>query len=111
MVILKEKVLTGFTAASAVLILASVALTAFNVSELGTPLILHFDAYSGADFFGSVIDLWLIVGAVFLMMVANVILAEVFFRRERILSYLLIGTNFLLSILLLIVVAVIISVN
>lgn len=111
MVILKEKVLTGFTAASAVLILASVALTAFNMSELGTPLILHFDAYSGADFFGSITDLWLIIGVVFLMIVANIVLAETFFRRERILSYLLVGTNFLLALLLLIVVAVIISVN
>jgi len=113
MIIFKEKFIFWFTAAALVFTLASVFLTAFSLGlkEKRPLFILHFDGYKGVDILGKVVDVWFIIGAVFLILIVNIILTEIFFQRERILSYFLVSVNLLISILLMIVVAVIISVN
>jgi hypothetical protein len=107
----KEKVLRVFLVITGILFLLSLGLIYFNTKNLDTPLILHFDQIKGIDLFGEKIDLWLIWFMGFAMAVINTFLGQVFFERERILSYIFIGTNILISILLLIVVGTIISVN
>jgi len=113
MIIFREKFIFWFTVISLIFFLVSIFLTAFNLSlEEKRPLfILHFDAYRGVDFLGKVIDVWFIISVVFLMLAINVVLIEIFFYRERILSYFLAGVNFLISALLVIVIGVIISIN
>jgi len=109
--IFKQKILLVFSALSAFLFLLSLVLIYFNLSRLSAPLILHFDALRGVDFFGEKYDffgIWLVGLAAAII---NTILSEIFFYRERILSYIFSGVNLLLALLILIFVAVVIRVN
>lgn len=109
--IFKEKVLLVFTVLSLVLMIFNLGLVYFNISKLGTPLILHFDEFKGVDFFGEGKNLWGIWLTGLVAIAINTFLANTFFYRERALTYLLIGSGFLISILTLVVLATIISVN
>jgi len=111
MKIFKQKILLIFLALTAVLFILSFALIYFNLGRLSAPLILHFDALRGVDFFGEKADFWGIWLVAFVVAIINMILGEVFFYRERILSYIFLGANLLLAILTLIFVAVVIRVN
>lgn len=111
MVIFKEKILLIFLILSLLFLLISAAFIFFNAEKLSSPLILHFDSYRGVDRMGEIADLWLILILGLLAAIINSVLAEVFFYRERILAYLLSGTNVFIGLLVLIAVTVIISVN
>lgn len=109
--IFKEKVLLVFMVLSLILMIFSLGLVYFNINKLGSPLILHFDEFRGVDFFGEGKNLWGIWLTGFVAIAINTFLANTFFYRERALTYLLIGSSFLLSILTLVILATIISVN
>lgn len=89
----------------------SLGILLLNISRVSGPLILHFDAFHGVDLFGTVGDVTGIWVMAFLMIVVNVVLADVLYLRERVLSYAFIGINILISIFLFILMAVIASVN
>ncbi|MDI6734561.1 MAG: hypothetical protein QMD50_03710 [Patescibacteria group bacterium] len=106
-----QKVLFFGLALSIVIFLISAGLIVTHIGSLPETTIIHFDSFSGIDYFGEPADLWWIWGIGFFMMIINAILGIEFFYRERIATYLFFATNLLISILILIVVATIISVN
>jgi hypothetical protein len=109
--IFKQKILVIFLAVTAVLLLAGLALVYFNVDSLSTRLVLHFDAFKGVDLFGENADLWRLWGTGVLVTLLNAILGEAFFKKERMLTYIFLGVNILISLLLLLAISTIISVN
>lgn len=108
---LRHLMLVVLHAASILLLLASFVIIIFFQGKFSPPLILHFNPLNGADVFGERFDVFAMwsLGLVFVLL--NVLLGRTFFYRERILSYIFAGMNVLLSFLLLIAIAVIVSVN
>lgn len=82
-----------------------------NLSEITTPLIIHFDAYKGIDFLGNKTDVFNILIVAAVMFLINFVLAEFIFDRQRFLSYNFAFVSLMISILILIAILVIISVN
>lgn len=80
-------------------------------NHLASPLVLHFDAHNGITAFGTISDLWGIWIIAAFIAGLNVFLAKRFYEKERIIAYMLIAANVLLSLLSFIAIAVIISVN
>lgn len=106
-----EKPILILSAIAGFFLLVSLGIFILSVVPISSRLILHFDALYGVRLFGTVSDvLWFWVFGLF-MCGLNLFLAHVFYRRERIIAYLFIGTNIILSLLLLILMAVIASVN
>ncbi len=91
--------------------LTSLILFLINSSQLSPPLIFHFDAYRGIDLTGNFFDFWLIFFFGFLSFLINSILSEALFFRERGLTYILLGNNLFISVLILIMTAIIIKIN
>lgn len=82
-----------------------------NLAEITTPLIIHFDAYKGIDFLGNKIDVFnilIVAGVIFLI---NLILAELIFDRQRLLSFNFAFVSLVVSVLIFIAILVIISIN
>lgn len=109
---LKNRYLTAvFGLAFAVLILVSI-LALYFLGPLQSPLVIHYDTYKGIiDFKGSIWDVLGILAAAFFMELINFLLAGFLYYRERFLSYVFTYFTLLLSILILISVSVMISVN
>ncbi|MEK7568256.1 MAG: hypothetical protein AAB498_01335 [Patescibacteria group bacterium] len=74
-------------------------------------LVIHFDVYKGIDFIGGKTEIFGVLFSFSAMLVINLFLAEFLYYRERFLSYLFGFIGLWLSILILIAVSVIISVN
>lgn len=110
-IIFKEKLLLVLIFLSLLLLVFSLGLVYFNIDKLSSPIIIHFDGLKGIDFFGQTRDLWFIWLTGFTIVILNIFLGNVFFYRERILTYLFLGSGLLISILLLVALANIISVN
>lgn len=91
--------------------LIALIMISLNFPDFSPPLIFHFDSYRGADFFGGLPDLWLIVLGVFSIITTNFFLSRFFFERERFFTHFLFLVNFLISVIFLIAAGVIISVN
>jgi len=82
-----------------------------NILDNRNLLVIHFDSFRGADFFGDrrdVADI-LITGAI--VWIINLWLAHELYFRERFLSYLLAAGTLLFSVLILIAIRVIIFIN
>ncbi len=109
--IFKERVLLIFIILSFSLLFFSLGLVYFNIRELSSPVIIHFDGLRDIDPFGKVGDLWFIWLTGFVIVLINVFFGNFFFYRERVLAYLILGTTLLFSILHLVALAQIISVN
>ncbi|MEK7086863.1 MAG: hypothetical protein AAB935_01245 [Patescibacteria group bacterium] len=107
----REKILKIFSILSFGLLVFAILLIYFNLRRFSPPLILHFDEFRGVDFFGEKIEFFGIWFVGFAAVTINTALSEVFFHRERVLSYLFLGVNVLLSLLILIISAVVITVN
>ena len=107
----RSRILVSLSILSFVLLIASIGAVFLNLEALPSKLIIHFDHFRGVDFFGDITDVWWLVGLVVGMVALNLGLSVGFFYRERIASYFLVATNVLLSLLLLIAVATILSVN
>ncbi|MDI6820902.1 MAG: hypothetical protein QMD65_01860 [Patescibacteria group bacterium] len=106
-----QKILFFALVLSLAIFLVSAGLIATHIGNLPDTTIIHFDSFSGIDFFGEPLDLWWIWGIGIFMAIINIVLGNEFFYRERIATYLFFATNLLISILILIVIATIISVN
>lgn len=89
----------------------SLGLVFLNVRQLTSPVILHFDRFRAIDFFGQPADLWGIWLTGLIILLLNLFLSHQFFYRERALTYVLLGANLLIAILVLVALATIISVN
>lgn len=111
MKLLQEKPVIVLLAICGFFLLVALGILLLNISRIPTPLILHFDAFHGVDLFGSIGDVWGMWSMGLLICLMNVAIAEIFFMRERVLAYLFVGANVLFAILLMIMMAVVASVN
>ena len=102
--------LTGIFGAAIFLILLNFSLAYFNLSS-SRPLIIHFTAEQGIDFFGTRADVFKIIIISFAIVLINLFLGIVLFEKERILSYLLGVASLIFSSLILAVLAVLMLVN
>ena len=109
--IFKQRLLFILTGTGAVLFIASFLVMIFQVSGFASPVVLHFDELRGIDLYGGQSDAWVIWITSILVFIVNVVLANVFYFRERSLSYVLVGFNLLWAILALVFAGVVTSVN
>lgn len=111
MPLFREKPILILSAIAGFFLLVSLCIFLLRVVPISGSLILHFDALYGVRLFGTTSDVfWLWISGL-LMYALNLFLANIFYHRERIATYLLVGANVVLSLLLLILMAVIASVN
>jgi len=108
---LKDKILLIFSGLSLIMLVAGLILVYVNIKGLSSPLIIHINALRGVDIMGGIGSLWNILLMGTLIFVINNALASVFFLRERILSYIILTINFIISLFILINVANIIMLN
>lgn len=95
----------------AVILFGSFLFTIFSSDTLTTPVILKFDSMRGITMFGEEANVWGIWLLGFCIIALNTILSEFFFFRERMLSYIFLGMNVLVAVLLFIIISVITAVN
>lgn len=108
---LRDKTLRVLFIIGLFLFVVGFILVLLRVNILSLPVILHFDAMSGVDKFGDQSSVWGVWGLGFVLFLINSVLGEVFFLRERALSFICFGANLFLGILFLIILSVIITVN
>lgn len=80
------------------------------------PLIIHFDKYKGIDVWGQALDVYLLIGLGIAMNLVNILLGAAFVDRQTGVSRaglqaIIASMNVFLSLLILIAVGVIISIN
>ena len=109
--ILKDKYTAWLFGGAAAAIVMGFVIAAVQLWDVQSVLVLHFDAFRGADFFGKPSDVFDILMVGLIVCVINAFLAERLYTRERFLSYVLAFGTVLLSLLILIAVGVIISIN
>ena len=109
--ILRDKNLKIIIIASAAIFLLSFIIASVKFIPWDGPVIIHFDAYKGIDIVKS-------KGAVFgallsslAILFVNFIISEFIYSRERFLSYIFSATGLIFSILVLIFIGVLVSVN
>ena len=93
------------------LILIALISAILNFYKINNLLIMHFDGYKGMDFLGDKGDVFSLIGISAVMIILNAWLANRVYFRERFLAYLLSFSSLLLSVLILIGVFAIISIN
>lgn len=96
---------------SLLLLFVAVAFTFLNLYGTGNLLVMHYDGYKGIDFLGDKNDVFSILAIAIIFIVLNMWLAKRVYFRERFLAYLLSISSLILSLLILIGVFVIISIN
>jgi hypothetical protein len=111
MTIFRERLLLIQIAISTALLLVALGLIILNIGDMSPQIILHYDAFHGVDDFGAKTDIWWIWGITLVMVAMNLCLANRFYDRMKILSYIFVGANIILSLLTLIAIATIVSVN
>jgi len=109
--LLREKPVLILSALAGFFLLVSLGIFLLSIVRIPGPLILNFDAFYGVRLFGGTTDVLWIWAFGLVMCGTNLFLSSIFYRRERVMTYLLIGVNVVLSLLLLILMAVIASVN
>lgn len=96
---------------SIILIAIGLVLTynAFKTTE--HLLVIHFDAYRGIDFLGDKSDVFRILYGGGAIVLVNIFLSWLLYSRERFLSRIISFSSVFLSLLILVAVTVIISIN
>lgn len=96
---------------SAAIWLLALGRAVINLWDQRGLLVIHFDSFQGIDFFGNRGDVYEILGVGAVVLVLNLAIANTFYFRERFLSYLVAAGTLLFSLLILMAINVIISVN
>ncbi len=109
--ILKDKYLRAVFGIVFFIFLLAVILCFVKFLTRTESVIVHFDIYKGIDVVGNKAEVFGILAVALVMLVINLFLANFTYDRERFLSYILSFGSLILSILFLIAVAVISSVN
>ncbi len=81
-----------------------------NILDVSNVLVIHFDSFRGADFFGEKSDVFDIIVTAAIILGINLGLAHIFYFRERFLSYVLAGVTLIYMVLILLAVNAIISI-
>ncbi len=106
-----NRTIVALIAIACVLLTASGVMVSMNYGRLAPLIVLHFDALNGVDTFGTRASIW---GVWFLGLAINMVnwaLAYEFYHRERLLSYLYLGGNVLISLIMFIAIGVVVSIN
>ncbi len=107
----KDKFLAySFLSSIAVIVIAGL-FGFLSLLKTNNLLIMHFDGYKGIDFLGDKNDLYSIIGTSALIVFLNLWLSLKFYFKERFLSYMMSFFSVVFSLLILITVFVIISIN
>ena len=93
------------------LILAALISAILNFYKTNNLLIMHYDGYKGIDFLGDKTDVFSLIGISAIIIIINAGLANRVYFRERFLAYSLSFSSLALSLLILIGVFAIISIN
>lgn len=109
--LLKEKIILIFLCISLAFLLSGLILILANANNLSSPLITHINAYTGVDMMGGISHLWILFSMGTLIFLINLGLIYLFFFRERIVSYIILGVTFLTSLLTLVSIGNIIALN
>jgi len=109
--ILKDKYLRVVSAISLLILLLTGLIFYAQINSSAKLLIIHFNANKGADFWGSRGDVFGILISGLIIILINLFLSDFLYHRERFLSYIFSFANLVVSILILITINVIISVN
>lgn len=109
--IFRDKYLRSIFGLSLTTLIVSFVIGYFNFNKIDTPLIIHFDAYRGIDFLGEKTKILGFLISALVMILINMYLSDFLYRRERFLSYVFAFVSLIISILILIALGVIISVN
>ena len=109
--ILKDKYLRAVFGLSFLILLFGFIFAYLQVWDITSPLIIHFDVYKGIDFLGNRFDVFGMLFTTLVMIAVNLWLANFLYYRERFLSFIFGFVSLGLTILILIAVSVIISVN
>lgn len=96
---------------SLVLLIVAAGLFYVQIGPSDKPMILHFDSYRGIDFLGNKAQVFKIILSALVLFLINFFLAAFLYNRERFLSYIFVFATLAISILILIAIGVIISVN
>ncbi|MBI3638495.1 hypothetical protein HY227_02015 [Candidatus Wolfebacteria bacterium] len=109
--IIKDKYLRVVFGLSFLIIAFNFIFAAATLWDIESPLILHFDVYNGIDYLGGKWEVFGTLIAIFLILLINLFLSDFLYHRERFLSFIFGFTSLVVSILILIGISVIISVN
>lgn len=109
--ILKDKYIIIAFALSLVVLIGAFFIAYVNFWDTINLLVIHFDPFNGADFFGTKNDVFGIIVASAAVWLINMALAQEFYYKERFLSYLLAFGTLIFTALILIAIKVIINVN
>lgn len=107
---IKDRYIASFFLISGLIWVISFSLVYTNILDASNVLIIHFDSFKGADFFGERSDVFDIIVTAGIIWGINLGLAHVFYFRERFLSYVLAGATVGYMVLILLAVNAIISI-
>ncbi len=110
-IIFKNKYLTPIFTVSAIVWVIVFSLAYVGILDNQNLLVIHFDSYKGADFFGNRGDVADILITAAIIWLINLFLANEFYFKERFLSYVLASGTLVFMVLILLAVNVIINVN
>ena len=109
--IIKDKYLRVVAGLNLLILILATLIFYVRLGSVTTPLVIHFDAYKGIDFLAGRIEVFGILLSALVIILINLFLADFLYNRERFLSYIFAFISLELTVLILIVIGVIISVN
>jgi hypothetical protein len=109
--ILKDEFIVWPFLTAVIFLIVGFSVSYIRLADVQNLLIIHFDSFRGIDFLGDKQDVFGILAVGLAVMTVNGFLANVFYYRERFFSYLLSFSSVVLSLLILIAVFAIISIN
>ena len=110
-IILKDKYTRLALIAAFLFLLFAFSSAYVNLADNQSLMVIHFDSFRGADFFGDKNDVFEILMSAAAVLLINAFLANELYFRERILSYLIVFATMVFMVLILAGVNVIISIN
>lgn len=108
--ILKDKYLAPIFALAAIVWVIDFSLVYVNILDAANVLVIHFDAFKGVDFFGGKSDVFDIIVTAAIVWLINISMAQMFYYREKFLSYVIAGSTLIYMVLILLAVNAIISI-
>lgn len=106
-----KKPLIFIVVASILVCLIAVTIGIFSFSSMPEEIVLQLNNTEGVKTFGSRMDLIGLLISILVLICVNFILAEALFQRNRVLSFVLIFLNLLISISSIVIVSFITSLN
>ncbi len=107
---IKDRYVASFFLLAGLVWVVSFSLVYTNILDASNVLVIHFDSFKGADFFGEKSDVFDIIVTAAIVLVINLALTHVFYSRERFLSYVIAGATLGYMVLILLAVNAIISI-